>query len=72
MPPSGGKNTERHRRKALLVSAIILSAKREEANEASYNTLRERYIVTLAGPTASDLSAVTASSREDQEVAGDE
>ncbi len=48
-----------------LVSRDWTSAKREETNEASYSALRERYIVTLAEPTASDLSAVAASSRED-------
>ncbi len=48
-----------------LVSRDWTSAKREEANEASYNALRDRYIVTLAEPTASDLTAVAVSSRED-------
>ena len=48
-----------------LVSRDWMSAKREETNEAFYTALRERYIVTLAEPTASELSAVAASSRED-------
>ena len=48
-----------------LVSQDWMSAKREEANEAFYTALRERYIVTLAEPTVSDLSNVTASSRKD-------
>jgi hypothetical protein len=48
-----------------LVSRDWMSAKREAANEASYAALRERYVVTLAEPRASDPSAVAASSRED-------
>ena len=48
-----------------LVSLDWMSAKREETNEASYTALRERYIVTLAEPTASDLRDVPASPRED-------
>lgn len=48
-----------------LVSQDWMSAQRAEANDASYAALRERYVVTLPEPTASDLSAVAASSRED-------
>ncbi len=55
-----------------LVSQDWMSAKRDETNEASYAALRERYTVTLAEPTASDLRAVAAGSGEDSEVADDE
>ncbi len=47
-----------------LVSRDWISAKREQTNEASYAALRERYVVTLAEPTASDSSTVAARSRE--------
>ena len=48
-----------------LVARDWMSAKREEANEASYTALRERYIVMLPEPTTSGLNAGAASSRED-------
>ncbi len=48
-----------------LVSRDWMAAKREETNDASYAALRERYVVTIAEPTASDLSAIAARSAED-------